>query len=169
MSNRLAKFQTRWLILIMAIIVCAVVVFFLLIRLHSEFPSSVSKRADFSIFYPSKETTINPLRSTISYDNQAGGVSYTVMVNNEHVVISEQSSPDIFNDGPVLQLKLQQSHQFASLTSHLGEIALTKPTGLNDQVVAVLDVKGTLIFAHALQHFTSSQWIKLFNSLQVIN
>jgi hypothetical protein len=168
-SKRNGRWQQFWPALTagLALLVIIIVVIVGLMISQPAIPTSISKQASFPIFYPTKTTTLQPVRSTINYSKTNNGLSYTVLVNNKKIVVSEQATPDAFSQNGVYDYKLQQANQYDEFSTLAGQIDLTKPKELNGQTLAWLNGKGTLTLAHAYQTLTEAQWKLLFNNLSM--
>jgi len=139
-------------------------------QLHiSPIPSSISKKASFSIFYPQSQISgllVN--KKSLTYDTANFGLAFSLTIHSKEVDITEQNSPDIFNQAGVYSYKLDQSHEYDSFTSTSGEVALTKPDDLRGQTLAWVNSKGTLLLARALQPLSKDEWMLLFNNMYVV-
>lgn len=159
------EFSKRWLILagvglVLLVTVVAVVV---VTRPKPIISGSIVHKAGFQIFYPTdKQIAV----TSVQYDEMNHGVSYKAALHGKQITVSEQATPQIFSDGPVYAYKLQQSHEFASFDTDAGHVSLTKPDELKGQVVAVVNAKGTLLFARSNQSVSTDEWKLLFNAMQ---
>jgi hypothetical protein len=130
-------------------------------------PTTISSEVDFTILYPAPHINgLHPQSSTITYSQTNKGLSYVVLVDNKKVVVSEQSTPDIFSQNGVYNYKLSQAHEYNSFNTSAGEVALTRPNGLGGQSVAWVNAGGTLTLARAYQSLNEDQWKLLFNNME---
>lgn len=130
-------------------------------------PATIRRQAAFTLLYPvPSQMVVIPQPATIQYDPANHGVSYQVRVAGKSVTLSMQAVPDVFNDGPVYDLKLHQAHEYKDFDTASGHVSLTRPDSVSG-TVAMENSRGTLLFAHAPVDLTDSEWQQLFNSLEI--
>lgn len=108
-------------------------------------------------------------RQSAHYDTKLQLLSYTAKAGNATVTISEQPEPSQFSDiTGYYQQVLTGMNQYASFGSTQGTVYLTKPGQANGLQVAVLDTKGTLMFAKSTAPWSQDDWQRFFRSVAVI-
>lgn len=145
------------------------------ILLHSKnsspFSARIRKQANLIIFYPdSKSTGYKVDTTSIRYDPSTKVLSYTARGNGSNLTITEQTTPDPFNDIPqywdTFTTKLQS---YTSFDSANGKVALTRPVELKGGQSAIMNAKDTLMFVHPINgDFSQDQWKQLFNNLNSV-
>jgi hypothetical protein len=134
-------------------------------------PASISKHVKFGVFYPDVHSYLVD-KSTISYNSNTQVLSYSTSVANKKVVINQQAEPDVFQDAGqevnLYQKLLDKMRQYQEMGTDAGTVTLTRPEELKGAQAAVMDQKGTLLFAQPAGDLTADQWKSFFNSLSVV-
>ena len=142
---------------------------FLYIRSQSTIPAQIKQQLDFLVFLPQENQSFRIDHKSFKYDANLKVFSVVVTSFNIKNTISEQPTPDAFNDVPGYYDKLTQTlNLYESFDSNLGKVYLTRPKELNGKQSAVMSTKGTLMFASSDKDLTDSQWRQFFNSLNVV-
>ena len=133
-------------------------------------PPGIKKQVSFNVFYPSPDPTVTVDSKSFKYDSQAKLMSYVITYVKTPVTIAEQATPQNFIDIPQAYDKLIESlSEYGSFQSYYDKVSLTHPKEFNGQQSAVMNSKGTLVFAHPTRgDLTEDQWKKLFNGFEVI-
>ena len=133
-------------------------------------PSQIKSQLSFIVFYPgpSPDTTVDS--SSFKYDQPTHVFSFVVNFMHQPVTIAEQATPQNFIDIPQGYDKLIESlSEYASFNSYYDKVSLTHPKEFKGQQSAVMNSKGTLVFAHPTSgSLGEDQWRKLFNGLEII-
>jgi hypothetical protein len=168
LSTKIPRWANWTLVGLLVIFVTGVIAWWLWPR--PQVPSSIIQQANFTVYYPltmPKGLTID--HHTLKYDTTNHGFAYVAMVNTKPVTISEEATPDSFNDGPVYSYLLQKSKEYAEISTSFGTVTLTRPTELNGVTVAIANTNGTLIFARQDGgKLSQDEWAILFNSLKLV-
>jgi hypothetical protein len=136
----------------------------------SGVPDAIKREAVFRIWVPQDATPGVVLRQgSVKYDPSDGALSYILTLDGVLVTMSEQAAPDSFSDPGVYDFKLQQAREFESITTAMGDVALTKPVELNGRVVAMVWGGDVLAFANPDTPLSDAQWKRLFDSLVSVN
>lgn len=134
-------------------------------------PQAIRKQVSFVIFVPGKSSADQVNHTTVKYDSSLQLLTYMAKSasNNLQIIISEQATPQSFVDIPqtydALTTKLNQYGSFDSIN---GTVYLTRPKELNGGQSAVMNAKGTLLFAKPSQSLSDNDWRAFFNSLNII-
>ncbi|MDL2341804.1 MAG: hypothetical protein QFB87_01860 [Patescibacteria group bacterium] len=133
-------------------------------------PRAIKQQIAFVIFYPSITTGAAVNAASFKYDTQSKLLSYVVSYSGRSITVAEQATPQNFIDIPQAYDKLTESlNEFASFDSYYDKVSLVHPKEFNGQQSAVMNSKGTLIFAHPTNgDLTVDQWKKLFNGFEII-
>ncbi len=139
------------------------------LTVQATIPSHIKNQLDFIVLYPlDNEDTVMD-RSTIKYDTRTKVLSFVITSYGVKNTITEQATPEAFNDIPQYYQKvIDQMNGYSSFDTDIGKVNLTRPAHLNGEQVAVMNTKGVLLFAHPSKDLTQSEWRKFFNNLQVI-
>ena len=141
-------------------------------RTHTDgpIPQTIKRQVAFVIFYPSPKTAVVVDVNSFKYDTKEKLLSYVVNYANTPITIAEQATPQNFIDIPQAYDKLIESlGEYGSFQSYYDKVSLTHPKEFNGQQSAVMNSKGTLVFAHPTKgDLTEDQWKKLFNGFEVI-
>lgn len=134
---------------------------------RSPISNSILKQISFTVFTPKTSNHLQLKADTIKYDAKLKQLSYIVQFQNQAVTVAQQSTPDQFSDIPDYYPKLiEKMNAYASFENSLGKVNLTRPTEIKNQV-AVMNTKGTLLFAQSSSDLTPDQWRRLFNTLTI--
>jgi hypothetical protein len=137
---------------------------------RSVLPSSVTKNVNYDIFVPRDTEKYPVLEESVTHNTDTKVLSYATTVNNKQVTINQQAEPDTFN-APELKVSLYQKlldkmNQYKEIKTDAGTVTLTHPTELNGGQAAVLDTKGTLLFAQPTVALSDDEWRDFFNDLK---
>jgi hypothetical protein len=141
------------------------------LHIHSSqiIPAQIKRQLDFLIFLPEGDPSSHVESKTFKYDANLKVFSVVVTSFNIKNTISEQPTPDSFNDIPGYYDKLTEKlNSYTSFDTNLGKVYLTLPDELKGKQSAIMNTKGTLMFASPDKDLTNDQWRQFFNSLSVI-
>jgi hypothetical protein len=131
-------------------------------------PGPIKKQVTSTIFMPSGSQVQNK-EGTVKYDSKLKLLSYQSSAFGVNTTVSEQPTPDSFNDIPAVYQKVLDSwKEYASFGNSNGTVYLTRPGEQNGKEVGVLNSKGTLMFIKADKDLSGDQWKQLFNNLDII-
>lgn len=106
-------------------------------------------------------------RASTKYDPKLKELSYNASAFGQTIIVSEQPTPDQFTDVPqVYQKVLESMADYADFDVSVGSVHLTQPAQLNGLQTAVLNSKGTLLFAKPASNLTEDQWRQFFTSFR---
>lgn len=126
------------------------------------------KQVSFVVLVPSSSVITIDQEST-KYDTNLNLLSYNVIVNDTRVIISEQPTPESFNDIPQVYDKiLAGMNEYAKFDTGIGMVHLTRPNNLGGKQAAIINTKGTLFFAKPEKDFTEDQWRSIFKSIDIL-
>ena len=131
-------------------------------------PSTVAQQLSFGVYFPKAKTTVATIdKGTIRYQASGGLFSYTArLADGTTVSVNQQATPISFVDIPQAYDKLVSSLQpYTSFESINGKVSLTYPKELKGGQSAVMNAKGTLLFARPSKSLSDDQWRQLFNGL----
>ena len=133
-------------------------------------PPTIKKQVSFNVFYPRPDPAITVATNSFKYDTKEKLLSYVVNYANTPITIAEQATPQNFIDIPQAYDKLIETlGEYGSFQSYYDKVSLTRPKEFNGQQSAVMNSKGTLVFAHPTKgDLSEDQWKKLFNGFEVI-
>ena len=131
-------------------------------------PSSVAHQLSFGVYFPaSKIKDVSIDKRSISYQANGGRLSYRAQLTDGTTIdVNQQATPESFVDIPQAYDKLVASLQpYTSFDSINGKVSLTYPKELKGSQSAVMNAKGTLLFARPSKSLSDEQWRQLFNGL----
>lgn len=132
-------------------------------------PSKIINQANFLVFAPSGSTAVSIEKSSIKLDSNPQLLSFVVFIDGTKVAITEQQEPESFTDAPEVYTQLlNKMREYQEFNSGFGTIALTLPVELNGNQAAVVDSKGTLLFAQPSKGLSEDQWLKIFNNMKLV-
>jgi len=150
------------------IIICVAAVIIALINFINKppvIPSDIQKQVNFVIFYPQPSTQTVIQKNTFKYDPKLKQASFIADYGGRQITFAEQSSPDSFADDPNFYPKFIASlNGYATFDSVDGRVDLTRPKEVKSQT-AVMNAKGTLMFAKSNGDISEDNWKLLFNSM----
>jgi hypothetical protein len=161
--------MNRWYFRALAGLVAAglIVVTVMILLPKPPIPGIIKSQLTSTLVLPSaKQATID--RNSAKYDSSLKVLSFNATVAGHKVVMAEQPTPDQFIDIPQAYDKVVENmNAYAQFDSALGTVHLTKPTQLHGGQTAVINAKGTLLFAKPSSNLTDDQWRRFFNSFAV--
>jgi len=156
----------RLVSLLLAIFIVIIVGYFVYVISNSDpIPTTIQKSVTFPIFYPKPSKQVVIKSSSFKYDKSKGQVTFSIGYDKRNITFAEQSSPDSFSADPNFYQSLVQSlNDYASFETIDGQVNLTLPNQTKDQT-AVMNAKGTLLFANSNGKLSQANWKLLFNTL----
>lgn len=159
-----------WRIISGVAVISLVVVFVVDLGQPTSPISSKVKRQLTSTLLMPLDYSVKIDRASVNYDGVGKLLVYNVLTDGTKIVVSEQPTPDQFVDIPGVFDKLVASmNEYKSFDVDVGTVHLTKPKSINGKQAAVLNAKGTLLFAKSEAKLSDDQWRGFFNHLQVQN
>lgn len=144
------------------------VVALVFLKPHSPVPAAIARQLHFSVFYPDGTDGYSVKPATVSYDGQAKVLLLHAQKGDSDLTISEQATPDTFNDIPEYYSKLvEKLNGYADFDSANGHVSLTLPQELHGGQSAVFNSKGTLMFVHPNHNLSNDAWRKFFDGLMM--
>lgn len=154
---------------VLAIVASATIFSFFFVRLHpaSPVPDTIKKQLTSTLLLP-RSGTVTISRPSVKYEPKQKLLSYTVTYAGTELVLSEQPTPESFVDIPQVYKKVvDEMNNYSSFDADIGTIHLTMPKTLQGKQAAVLNTKGTLLFAKTTHNLSNDQWRLFFNQFQV--
>lgn len=133
-----------------------------------DLPSTVAKQLSFGVYFPATKTSLASIKQgTVQYQSNGGLFSYIATLKDGTTVsVNQQATPESFVDIPQAYDKLVSSLQpYNSFDSINGRVSLTHPKELKGSQSAIMNAKGTLLFAQPSKPLSNEQWRQLFNGL----
>lgn len=129
-------------------------------------PRSITKQANYVIFYPVKNQQAVIQKQSFIYDKSLQEVSFIVNLGGQSITFGEQSSPDSFSDDPNFYPQfIQKLNGYATFSSVNGTVDLTLPSDTKHQT-GIMNAKGTLLFVQSTTgNLSENAWKQLFNLL----
>lgn len=128
-------------------------------------PGTIQKQVNFPIFYPNLSQRVDIETNSFKYDKSLGQVTFIVKFASRSITFAEQTSPDSFAADPTFYNNfIEKLGGYATFDSVNGTVSLTEPAQVDAQT-AVMNAKGTLLFAKSSGNISQNNWTLLFNSL----
>jgi hypothetical protein len=162
--------MSRWFWLVVAGIVALgiIAVFALLLLPKPLIPPKVVSEATSTVLAPDS-SNFKIAHQSIKYDSDLKLLNYNVSAYGKTIIISEQPTPESFTDVPAVYTKvLDGMNDFYDFDVSVGSIHVTTPPQLNGKQAAVLNTKGTLLFAKPSASLSNSEWQQFFTSFTVL-
>lgn len=136
----------------------------------STIPISITQNLSFPIYVPNTSSEWNIDGSGTSYDQQSGVLSLTLtQTNGAQIILTQQSTPQVFNDVPQQYPKLLATmNQYSEIQTSFGTVGLTHPKELNGNQTAISNKAGTLLFAKPNRDLPDDEWKAFFNDLRLL-
>ena len=136
----------------------------------NRIPAQIKSQISFIVFYPGPSTDTSIDTRSFKYDQPTHVFSFVVNFMHQPITFAEQATPQNFIDIPQAYDKLLESlSEYASFNSYYDKVSLAHPKEFKGQQSAVMNSKGTLVFAHPTSgSLNEDQWRKLFNGLEII-
>lgn len=146
-----------------AIVAIAAVVVVIHIYDQPPIPAPIRDQVKFAILLPTENVIID--QTSYKYDRSQQILSFTGrLTDGQSVTFAEQATPEPFNDIPnFYQQLLQNMFEYESFDGLNGTVYLTHPKGAGQ--AAVINTKGTLVFARVARDETKQTWNTVFNDL----
>ena len=130
-------------------------------------PGAIKQQLTSTLMLPN--TSRYPVaRSSTKYDTGLKLLTFDVTAFHSKLIVSEQPTPDQFVDVPaVYQKVLDGMSDYADFDVSLGTVHLTTSPQLHGGQTAVLNAKGTLVFAKPATGLSEDQWHQFFTSFAV--
>ena len=139
-----------------------------LLRPQTPIPDAMYKKLDFSLFYPDPTSGYTIDSKLVSFDASAKVLVFHAKKSGQDMLISEQSTPPVFNDIPEYYPKLiEKLNGYLDFDSLNGKVSLTKPKELNGVQSAVFNGKGTLMFVKPNHALSDDDWRQFFNQMTI--
>jgi len=170
MTKLLSKKIQITILVAAAVVVAAGIVFALAVALQPVVPPGIKKQLSIAVLYP-KDNTFAIDHSSWKYDKSLGLLTYLVRDkdNNAKITVSEQSSPPQFSEVPgTLDALTSKLNTYADFDSIDGHAYLTHPKELKGGQSALMNAKGTLMFAKPDKNLSDSDWHKFFNAIDIV-
>jgi len=137
---------------------------------QSGISKDILKKTAFSVFtHDPADSSWTFENSTTVYDTAQGVLTLHFINADNKLTVTQQLTPDPFTDVPnYLSILLSKLHQYAEIHTSIGTVGLTRPEELKGGQTAVINTRGTLMFAVPEKDLTNDQWQKFFNSLLVV-
>lgn len=157
----------RVLIVVVAVVVVTTLYYFL--RPQPVIPAEVKSQLTSSLLMPTDKTVTVIDRGSVKYDSKIRVLTYDVQYDGIKVVISQQPTPESFLDiADVYTKVLESMNEYQKFELAIGVIHLTRPPDLKGKQSAVLNSKGTLLFASPEEDLTEDQWRRFFKDVQLV-
>lgn len=134
------------------------------------FSEAKLSQVPFQALYPTPDQSLEASDQGFHYyDSEKLVVIEALLTDIDvRVVLSQQQLPQELKDSnEKYEELLSTMHQYASLSTKYGKVALARPTDQGGQQTAVMVAGATLIFIRANEDLTEDQWRIFINGLQL--
>jgi hypothetical protein len=132
-------------------------------------PSRIKAQLTSSLLLP-KDARFHIDRSSAKFEPSLKALSVKVSAFGQTIIISEQPTPEQFTDVPqAYQKVLEGMDDYSDFDTGIGSVHLTKPSQLQGGQSAVVNAKGTLLFAKPSSALSTDQWRQFFKSFEAQN
>ena len=132
-------------------------------------PNEIVAQTTHAVLSPTKAAPVTVDQNTVKYDKSTGILTFDVQTDSGvNVTFTEQPTPESFVDIlPAYEALIEKLHGYASFDTPNGKVSLTTPHELSGQQSAVMNSKGTLIFARPTKNLSVDEWKRIFNNLDL--
>ncbi len=146
------------------LIVLSSIISFFVLRTINPLPKNIVKEIAFVYVLPANWSI---KQDSVRYKDAVLSFRATDPESTNEMSITQQSTPEVFTDVPqYYPTLLDRLNRYKTFESANGVVYLTKPTELKGAQQAVMNSKGTLMFAHPVRNMTDDEWQRFFNSLE---
>jgi hypothetical protein len=164
------RLDFRRLLPILAVVVAVSLIYgvFMLLRPDPPIAAPIRKQLTSALLLPAAETVMIDADS-IKYDSGLKVLSFDAPIDGIRLSVSEQPTPENFTDIPQVYDKVvEQMRVYKKFETAIGIVYLTKPESRKGSQTAVMNTKGTLLFANPDKDLSDDQWRRFFNSFDVV-
>jgi hypothetical protein len=146
-------------------VVLAVILLMVLMLAKPAIPPRIKNQLTSTLLLPTRHAEID--HDTIKYDAKLKLLSFYVTAFDQRILISQQPTPETFTDAPqVYEKVINHMREYKKFETDIGTVHLTQPPDTKGGQTAVLNTKGTLLFAKPSGQLTPDQWRQLFAGLR---
>ncbi len=154
--------------MILVVVAIAATLYYFL-RTQQVIPVSIKTQLTSPLLMPTDKTVAAIDQGSVKYDSKIKVLTYDVQLDGIKVVMSQQPTPESFIDVPDVYTKvLEGMNEYQKFELAIGVIHLTRPPDLKGKQSAVLNSKGTLLFASPEEDLTEDQWRRFFKDVQLV-
>lgn len=156
-------------IIALALIIAGIIFAVKLLTPKPVLPVSVTNQVSYIVLALEPSEAIRIDSTSAKYDAKDKILSYNVTLDGIKVVVSMQPTPEMFTDIPqTFDKVLADMSEYSKFETYIGTVHLTKPKNLEGRQVAVLNAKGTLMFAKPDSDLTDDQWRLFFKNMDIL-
>jgi hypothetical protein len=156
-----------WLVVAAIVAIGLIVAGVMLLAPKPPIPGPIKKQVTSTIVVPQLADAVID-RQSVKYDDKLKLLTYTLAAYGVNMVVSEQPTPDSFTDIPQVYDKVTAGMgEYSKFETDIGTVHITRPKELHGKQAAVLNTKGTLLFAKPERDLSDDQWRKFFGSFTV--
>ena len=145
----------------------AITVAVLLLLPKPPIPGPIKQQLTSTLLVP-KNSRVAVDRQSAKYDTSLKLLTFNATAFGKQLVVSEEPTPDEFVDVPqAYQKVLDSMNDYSDFDTAIGSVHLARPSNLHGKQAAVLNAKGTLLFAKPAGDLSTDQWRQFFNSFDV--
>jgi hypothetical protein len=154
--------------IILSLILAIGLIYFFLNHNKIPIPKAISREVKYTILYPQPSKSVLYDKTSFKYAKTQSILSFIIKFNNSYITFAEQSTPEPFNASTTFFSSFtQRLDSYATLNTTDGQVVLTLPPQTKEEI-AVMNIKGTLLFASTKSKISETNWNFLFNTLQSV-
>jgi hypothetical protein len=160
----------KWLLVAVLICLFASICagLFALVRPDPPIPGKFKKQLTSTLLLPTPDIAVID-QTSVKYAADIKVLSLNTSLDGVAIALSEQPTPESFTDIPQAYDKvIEQMHEYRKFETDIGVVHLTKPPNRHGGQTAVVNTKGTLLFANPIRTLSDDQWRRLFTSMEVV-
>ena len=169
-ATRIIRSPFHWRTITITVLLCMALVAvagLVLMRLHQyvPIPQAVRSQVHFAVFVPGQDVSVD--QASYKFDSGEQVLSFTGhLADGQPVTFAEQATPASFTDIPDFYPKfLEKLYEYQAFDGLQGTVHLTHPKGAGQ--AAVMNAKGTLVFARVAQDESRDTWRSVFNAMRI--
>jgi hypothetical protein len=165
----LERFRKPFFIAVSGLTILGIIaIVILLVAPKNPLPSAIRKQASFAVLAPvAGQVAVD--RESAKFDTKLKLLSFNATFDGVLVVLSQQPTPESFIDIPQVYDKvIANMNEYTKFDAIIGTVHLTRPKDLGGKQAAVINAKGTLLFAKPDKDLTDDQWRQLFKNVDAL-
>lgn len=137
-------------------------------KIHQPiFSSEITSKLTSSL-YVAQGDNVTIERASIKYDKDLKQLSYVSKMQDISIIVSEQPSPEVFGDVPQYFDKwITSAGAITNFDTPNGKVYLASNPNYGVNTVAIMNSKGTLLFAKPSKNLSQDQWKQFFRTLKL--
>lgn len=161
--------RRKYLIMLPVLVIAGVVAGISVFGMTNKpIPKGLTDKLEFVAYIPTGVYSFN--QKDVSYSDDTKVLSMSIKSKQGVVItLNQQATPEAFQEAPdYYQNLIEKLRRDKTLSTKLGEVYITRPVELKGKQTAVINYRGTLMFAEPSRELDDNDWRKFFNSLEEV-